>query len=138
MAQNRSTYEIFGERLKELRIQKGLSQQQLANMVHMSRRTIALYEKAMVKPRLKNVERLINFFGVSSDYMLGLSHERHISPGVAELIQECKELSEEQQGIILAILKVMKHLNNGNADPNKIAILAPRWIRHQIYRMLGL
>ena len=43
----------FGSRIKDLRIQKGLSQQQLADLVSVSRQTINAIEKGDYNPTIK-------------------------------------------------------------------------------------
>lgn len=44
------------KRLKELRTSKGISQQELADMLHVSQQSIFKYEHDMAEPKLKLVE----------------------------------------------------------------------------------
>lgn len=60
-----------GDRLKKLRIEKGLSQQELANMIGASKSLISCYESGKRNPSLENIISFIEIFGVSSDYLLG-------------------------------------------------------------------
>ena len=65
----------FGERLKNLREEKQLSQKQLGKMLGLDQRTISTYES---DDRFKNGDRLIkiaDFFGVSIDYLLRDNNE---------------------------------------------------------------
>lgn len=62
----------FSKRLKELRLEKGLSLEQLAKEINVSDVAVGRWEK---KQRIPNIEVLISlaqFFNVSSDYLLGL------------------------------------------------------------------
>ncbi len=62
----------FAERLKELRIEKGLTQKQLADEVEISQAIISLYEKNVRTPTIDIIIILCNYFKVSSDYLIGL------------------------------------------------------------------
>ena len=64
--------QIFAERLKELREEKGLSIRMLSKEVGYSDVAIGRWES---KKQIPNIETLITFakyFNVSSDYLLGL------------------------------------------------------------------
>lgn len=63
-----------GERLRELRIDKGLSQQNLADMIGASKSLISCYENGKRTPSLENIISFMEIFGVSPDYLLGADH----------------------------------------------------------------
>ena len=65
----------FGERLKELRNEIGLSQNQLSANLHnkITRSAITLWEANKRVPNLDAVILLAQYFKVSLDYMAGLS-----------------------------------------------------------------
>lgn len=60
-----------GERLKSLRIEKKLSQQELADMIGASKSLICCYENGKRNPSLENIISFIQIFGVDADYLLG-------------------------------------------------------------------
>ncbi len=62
----------FGERLKELRIEAGLSQLQLAKKVGITNSAIGLWEFNKRVPNLDAVIVLAEFFGVTVGYMAGV------------------------------------------------------------------
>ena len=62
---------IFIERLKELRIEKGLTQVQLSKATGLSQSGIALWEAGQRVPGADVIIILARFFGVSTDYLLG-------------------------------------------------------------------
>ncbi len=64
--------EIFSEKLKELRQETGLTQTQLAKKVGISQAGIAKWETGDRSPDIEFVVILAKFFGVSTDYLLGL------------------------------------------------------------------
>ena len=63
---------ILGQRLKELRAEKKLTQKEVAEYLRISSVTYLRYEKAQREPSLELLAELAIFFGVSTDYLLGL------------------------------------------------------------------
>lgn len=61
----------FSERLKELRIQKGLSQQELADRTYQTKQAISQYERSVRKPDMEVLAALCDIFNVSMDYLTG-------------------------------------------------------------------
>ena len=64
--------ETFGQRLKNLRSEKGLGQIALAKELGVGKSIISLWEKDECEPTLSKLILLSNFFGVSIDYLAGL------------------------------------------------------------------
>lgn len=65
--------EIFlGKRLRELRVEKGLTQKQLAEKLNLNSVTYLHYEKSQREPPLSVLADMANFFDVSTDFLLGL------------------------------------------------------------------
>ena len=65
---------IFCERLKELRIEKGVGQVELAMAINVSKGIISLWENDLREPKLSNLIALAKFFEVSIDYLVGLDN----------------------------------------------------------------
>ena len=61
----------FGNRLKQLRNSKQLTQQDLATLMGLSRATIAGYESTGKQPDQEKTLWLADYFNVSTDYILG-------------------------------------------------------------------
>lgn len=62
----------FAERLKELRIENNLSQDQLAKAVGLTHTAIGLWEQKKRIPNFDAVIVIAQYFGVSTDYLAGL------------------------------------------------------------------
>ena len=60
----------FGEKLQKLRKQRGLSQEQLAAQLTVSRQAVSKWELDDTMPDTENVIQLSRLFGVSCDYLL--------------------------------------------------------------------
>lgn len=65
----------FGNRLKELRGAKDVSQDALAEALNVSRRSISAWENGVKLPSYDSIVALCLFFRVSADYMLGLKSD---------------------------------------------------------------
>lgn len=61
----------FGQRLKELRNERGISQNELSKYVGVSKSSINMYERDEREPGFETLEAIADFFNVSMDYLLG-------------------------------------------------------------------
>ena len=68
----------FAERLKELRIEKGLSQRALAKELKINQPCIARWESKLQVPNIDVAVMFAKYFGVTTDYLLGLEDYLHI------------------------------------------------------------
>ena len=64
---------LLGERLKELREERKLTQKQLAQQLGLNSVTYLHYEKSQREPPLTILASMAKFFDVSTDYLLGLT-----------------------------------------------------------------
>ena len=62
---------IIAERLTLLRENREIYQKELASYLKVSIGTVSNYEKGIHEPDLETVCRLADFYGVSTDYLLG-------------------------------------------------------------------
>ena len=62
----------FAERLSCLRKELQLSKKELAEAIEISYTTINYWENNKGLPTKKNIVKLVKFFSVSADYLLGL------------------------------------------------------------------
>ena len=62
---------MFSERLKSLRIQHNLTQKQIAEFLGTSQPSYQNWEKGTRKPSRNTIQKLADFFNVSTDYLLG-------------------------------------------------------------------
>lgn len=66
----------FPKRLKELRLNAGLTQKDLAKAIEVGRTTISEYESGKIVPKQEGLLKIANHFNVSVDYLTGVSNER--------------------------------------------------------------
>lgn len=98
----------FGKRLSELRTDKGLTQIQLAETTKIQRVTIAKYERGERAPSIDNLLAFVDYFGVSSDYLLGLSNIKSNNPDISSAC-DYTGLSEDA---ILSIKDTLSHADS--------------------------
>lgn len=102
---------ILGNRIRELRENKGLSQIELAKIVKMANTTISQWESGKRTPDSDSLLKLSGFFGVSVDYLLGNTDSpaptkpRELPQTVAPYLPEgFDELPPEAKEEIFAII----------------------------------
>ena len=61
----------IGEIIKELRTERGLSQAALAKEIGVSQKAVDYWERGTNEPKASYIVALAEFFGVSSDELLG-------------------------------------------------------------------
>ena len=66
---------VFGSRLKELRVDAGLKQSELAPVFNVSKTTICQWETSKQEPSLEDIVKISEYFHVSADYLLGLDDD---------------------------------------------------------------
>ena len=75
-----------GEKIQYYRKQKNLSQEQMGQMLYVSRQTVSLWEKDQTQPTIENLLKLKEIFGVSVDELL--------SGEVRDELTECDRIDE--------------------------------------------
>lgn len=63
---------MYGQRIREERQLKGLSQRQLAELISTTQSTVGKYEREELQPNIDVIIKLCKIFEVSADYLLGL------------------------------------------------------------------
>lgn len=69
--------ELFGERLKEVRNKSGFTQNEVAAETKIPRSNIASYEIGRTQPDIETLGKLIDFYDVSADWLLGTGMKRN-------------------------------------------------------------
>lgn len=84
----------FHEELKAARIKTGLTQQQIADKLGITKSTYCGYETAKRSPDPQRIKQLAKVLHVSADALLDISIEKETSP--APVKAETKEVSADQ------------------------------------------
>lgn len=73
----------IGNRIKQLREEKGLKQEELAKEMSVSPSAIGMYETNKREPNNELTVKLANYFNVSTDYLLGKCNNEKLEQSVA-------------------------------------------------------
>lgn len=94
-------------RLKELRIEKGMKQAELAELLNVTRQAVSRYEAEERDISPETIRLLCNYFGVTADYLLGISSRRsaEISDADADLVAAYHSAPQSVQAGIDALLQ---------------------------------
>ena len=65
---------MISKRIYELRKEKNISQGGLAKVIGVTQKAIDFWEKGINEPKATYIINLAKFFGVTSDYLLGLEN----------------------------------------------------------------
>lgn len=68
---------MLGYKIKLLRNEQGITQEQLGDYLNLSRSSINNYENDGVEPSLNVLVKIGDVFNVSLDYLLGRTEEKH-------------------------------------------------------------
>ena len=68
----------FGNRLKTLRKEKGYTQQDLSDILQLTKSTVSMYENNNREPEFEKLEEIADLFNVNLDYLLGRSNQRNV------------------------------------------------------------
>ena len=102
--------QIFAVRLKALREERGMSQNQLAKELGISRGSISFYENGQRTADIETLEKVARFFKVDYDYLMGKSASRY-NKGDAEQILDSLQLSDKSIENIVYYNKNFSEIN---------------------------
>ena len=89
----------FGRRLKSLRLQNNYTQEQLANILGLTKSVISAYENDLRMPSYDILISLSRIFKVSTDYLLGLEKKYEI---------DLSGLTDDETNALLNLVKAMR------------------------------
>lgn len=69
---------VLGNRIKQLRIEKGLTQEQLGNILNIGKSTVSQYETGINTPDINMAGKIADYFNVSVDWLLGRTDQREL------------------------------------------------------------
>lgn len=89
----------FGNRLKELRLNAGLSQKQLADKLWITKATVSYYELSERNPSPEILIKIAKVFHVTTDYLLGIEDkQKHLD--VSDLTDDEIDLLQHTINVI--------------------------------------
>lgn len=111
------------ERIRQLRVNKGLKSIQVSNKTGINYGTISSYETGKAKPSLENILILANFYGTTADYILTGKEPKIIDPKKTHMFvpvvarvhagEPCRSFEEIIRQDALPITKANKQIECG-------------------------
>ena len=131
---------IFGDTLKKLRNEKGITQDELSKELHLARLTISNYEQGRREPDFSTLCAFADYFGCSADYFLGRSETRDAleAKRLSELIpkaeEQLRQLSPTDRDYIIWLLTDMlkNYVSMSSSSPGQ------EYAREHLYSTLAL
>lgn len=80
---------------RKIREQSGLTQQQLADKLGISRSAVGMYEKGEREPNFETLELIADTFNVDMNYLLGKKPTTEIIPDSYYLNEDTKKIAQE-------------------------------------------
>lgn len=89
----------ISERIRDIRDKNGLTQEELARKMSITRSSVNAWEMGISMPSPENLVRLSDIFNVSTDYILGVDNRETVS---------IDNLSDEEKKIVYELVKILK------------------------------
>lgn len=100
---------MLGKQIKRMRTAAGISQQEMANRLEVSKQSVCNWENGNIVPSIKILRKICQMFSCSADYLLELSDEKH-------MVLDVSELTDKQVAHISAIVDDFKAINKLSED----------------------
>lgn len=103
--------------LKLLRQEHGISQQKLADAIHVSQPSINKYENHNIEPELEILKRMADYFHTSVDFIIGHTDVRRRVEAVEpcslnsremELITRFRSLNDEEKACVETVVQTLQ------------------------------
>ncbi len=92
----------FGEKLKTLRTEAGMTQTELAKRLSITKSVVSYYELQERTPSPSVLVQLADIFHVTTDYLLGIDHKKMI---------DVSDLSDEDMHFLLITIETLRKKN---------------------------
>ena len=107
---------IFGENLKRLRVEKGISQEDMAKKIKIHANHLSRYERGLSAPSIEVVEKMAKLLDVSIDELVSGSVNERIEKNIADrellnIFQKVQNLEPPQLAVVKDVVSVYLHKN---------------------------
>ena len=105
-------HRMFGDIFKELRLEKKLSQEKIAEDLEISQPLIAKWESHQSTPSPEMLDYIADYFNVSVDYLIGRSKYKNLEADNSELdnvlFSKAKDLTDDEKKTIINVINAIK------------------------------
>lgn len=108
---------MFGEKLKKLRMDKNMTQQELAKILKISSSTIGMYEQNRRSPDIETLKLIADYFQCSTDYLLGKNDIENMNR--LSLLRKSHNMSQAELAEKLGVTQqTISKYENGSREPD--------------------
>lgn len=108
----------MGERLRELRLARGISQEEVARHIGITRSAYSHYEINNRQPVYETLIKLADFFDVSLDYIIGGNPPKYRDSAAnaedTEILRLLQDMNQEQRQQSIGLLQDLVHKDAGS------------------------
>jgi transcriptional regulator with XRE-family HTH domain len=103
--------QVIGARIRQKRLEGGLSQTGLAEKIGVSPPAINRFEKGIKTPSIETLAKLAKALGASTDFLLGAGSENDVflDEELRNVFRDFKQLSQEKRQYILQNIQFLKN-----------------------------
>ena len=95
-----------GEKIKQLRMAKGLTLEQVAQYVGVSKPTVLKWERGIIQNMKRDkILKLAQILGTTPDFLMGWEDAENTTE--QEIVQMVSRLSREEQEVVKALMETM-------------------------------
>lgn len=117
---------MFGDKLKEARMAKGLKQSELGDLLNLKNTTISNWEKGVSNPNVEVVSKLCSILNVSASYFFDdMASEEILSFSEKEHIKKYRSLSDYDKGTVDQLLD---RLSEKEPEPLYTTVTKPNYL----------
>lgn len=117
---------MFGDKLKEARMAKGLKQSELGDLLNLKNTTISNWEKGVSNPDVEVVSKLCSILNVSASYFFDdMASEEILSFSEKEHIKKYRSLSDYDKGTVDQLLD---RLSVKETEPLYTTVTKPNYL----------
>ena len=98
----------LGEKIKQLRKSKGVSQEALASMLKINRNFLSRIETGKSEPTSSILKNVAEIFNVNLNSLLDIREEDRNADKLKYIIENCKYLHEKDLDFIVRVMSIMR------------------------------
>lgn len=112
----------FEERLKQLRLEKHVRQEDIATAVNVSKGTVSIWERGGRRPEFETLDRLCEYFNTTLGYLLGNNDERY--PQEPDELMMAITASGDEEDALRSLAQMLVRLSKRSREIISAAIVA--------------
>lgn len=98
----------LGEKIKQLRKSKGISQEELASMLKINRNYLSRIETGKSEPTSSILKNIAEIFSIDLNSLLDITDEDKNTDKVKYIVDNCRYLHEKDLDFIVRIMSIMR------------------------------